>query len=79
MTTDSSDLDELLAVQEKQHLEFHEEAQKLSKARHKHSKRFCQAVEKYMHALGIGHGALSLVFLEHEGEQGLEHRTACDD
>ena len=26
-----------------------------------------------MHALGIGHGALSLVFLEHEGEQGLEH------
>ena len=73
MTTDSSDLDELLAVQEKQHQEFLREAQKLSKARHKHSKRFCQAVEKYMHALGIGHGALSLVFLEHEGEQGLEH------
>lgn len=73
MTTDSSDLDELLAVQEKQHQEFLREAQKLSKARHKHSKRFCQAVEKYMLALGIGHGALSLVFLEHEGEQGLEH------
>ena len=26
-----------------------------------------------MHALGISQGALSLVFHEHEGEQGLEH------
>lgn len=72
MTSDSSDLDELLAAQEKQHQGFVREAQKLSKARHKHSKPFCQAVEKYMHALGIGQGALSLVFHEHEGEQGLE-------
>ena len=72
MTTDSSDLDELMAAQEKQHQGFVREAQKLSKARHKHSKPFCQAVEKYMHALGIGQGALSLVFHEHEGEQGLE-------
>ena len=72
MTSDSSDLDELMAAQEKQHQGFVREAQKLSKARHKHSKPFCQAVEKYMHALGIGQGALSLVFHEHEGEQGLE-------
>ncbi len=72
MTSDSSDLDELIAAQEKQHQGFVREAQKLSKARHKHSKPFCQAVEKYMHALGIGQGALSLVFHEHEGEQGLE-------
>ena len=72
MTSDSSDLDELMAAQEKQHQGFVREAQKLSKARHKHSKPFCQAVEKYMHALGISQGALSLVFHEHEGEQGLE-------
>ena len=42
MTSDSSDLDELMAAQEKQHQGFVREAQKLSKARHKHSKRFAK-------------------------------------
>jgi DNA repair protein RecN (Recombination protein N) len=72
MTTDSSELDELLAAQEQEHQAFIREAQKLSKARRKHSKPFCQAVEQYMHALGIAQGALSLVFHDHQSEHGLE-------
>jgi DNA repair protein RecN (Recombination protein N) len=72
MTTDSSELDELLAAQEQEHQAFIREAQKLSKARRKHSKPFCQAVEQYMHALGITQGALSLVFHDQQSEHGLE-------
>ena len=72
MTTDSSELDELLAAQEQEHQAFIREAQKLSKARRKHSKPFCQAVEQYMHALGIAQGALSLVFHDQQSEHGLE-------
>ena len=72
MTTDSSELDALLAAQEQQYQAFMAAARTLSKARHKHSKPFCQAVERYMHALGISQGALSLVFNEQHSENGLE-------
>ena len=74
MTSDTNDLDELLAVQEQQHQGFVREAQKLSKARAASTCQtvLFQAVDKYIQALGIPQGALSLVFHEHENEHGLE-------
>ena len=72
MSSATNDLAELEAVQEQQREAFQKEAQKLSKARRKHAKPFCSAVDKYIQALGIPQGALSLVFHEQQNEHGLE-------
>jgi DNA repair protein RecN (Recombination protein N) len=45
MSSASSDLAELVAVQQQQHEAYLQEAQKLSKARRKHAKPFCSAVD----------------------------------
>lgn len=72
MSSDSDDLAELLTVQQQQQEDYLQEAQKLSKARRKHSQPFCSAVDAYIHALGIGQGELSLVFHDQQSENGLE-------
>ena len=72
MSSDSDELDELMAKRQQQQEAYLQEAEKLSKARHKHSKPFCSAVDEYIHALGISQGQLSLVFHEQQSENGLE-------
>lgn len=72
MSSASSDLAELIAVQQQQHETYLGEAQKLSKARRKHAKPFCSAVDEYIRALGIADGELSLIFHEQQSEHGLE-------
>ena len=71
MGSASSDLAELLAVQQQQHEAYLGEAQKLSKARRKHAKPFCSAVDEYIRALGIADGELSVIIHEQKSEQGL--------
>lgn len=72
MSSASSDLAELIAVQQQQHEAYLGEAQKLSKARRKHAKPFCSAVDEYIRALGIADGELSVIFHEQQSEHGLE-------
>lgn len=72
MSSASSDLAELIAVQQQQHETYLGEAQKLSKARRKHAKPFCSAVDEYIRALGIADGELSMTFHEQQSEHGLE-------
>ena len=72
MASDTTLLDELTVKESALKAEFLTSAKKLSTARRKHSAGFCKDVNKYIQALGIKDGALSVIFHDQQSEHGLE-------
>jgi DNA repair protein RecN (Recombination protein N) len=72
MASDTTLLDRLTTKESALEAEFLTCAKKLSTARRKQSGGFCKDVNKYIQALGIKDGALSIVFHDQQSEHGLE-------
>lgn len=72
MASDNTMLDELTTKEQALGDEYLANAKKLSVARRKQSGGFCKDVNKYIQALGIKNGALSIVFHDQQNEHGLE-------
>jgi len=72
MASDTTLLDQLTTKESALEAEFLTSAKKLSTARRKQSGGFCKDVNKYIQALGIKDGALSIVFHDQQNEHGLE-------
>ncbi len=69
---DSSELETLFIDREAHHAEFLKHATTLAKKRRAVAPKFAEAVNQYIHALGINEGALSVELTETENELGLE-------
>ncbi len=72
MASDNTMLNELTTKEQALGDEYLANAKKLSVARRKQSGGFCKDVNKYIQALGIKNGALSIVFHDQQNEHGLE-------
>jgi len=72
ISTDRSALDSLRAAADRYETAFREAAGQLSRQRHEAADGFAGAVSECMNVLGIGGGALSVVFHGGESEHGLE-------
>lgn len=72
MASDTTLLDDLIVKEQSMGKDYLANAKKLSSARHKHSEGFCKDVNKYIQALGIKEGILSIVFHDQQSEHGLE-------
>lgn len=72
MASDNTMLDGLTTKEQALGDEYLANAKKLSVARRKQSGGFCKDVNKYIQALGIKNGALSIVFHDQQNEHGLE-------
>jgi DNA repair protein RecN (Recombination protein N) len=72
MASDTTLLDDLIVKEQSMGKDYLANAKKLSSARRKHSEGFCKDVNKYIQALGIKEGILSIVFHDQQSEHGLE-------
>ena len=72
MASDTTMLDKLSVKEGALGEEYFANAKKLSTARRKQSGGFCRDVNRYIQALGIKDGALSVVFHDQQSEHGLE-------
>lgn len=72
MASDTTLLDDLIVKEQSMGKDYFANAKKLSSARRKHSEGFCKDVNKYIQALGIKEGILSIVFHDQQSEHGLE-------
>ncbi|MCZ6710042.1 MAG: DNA repair protein RecN [Gammaproteobacteria bacterium] len=72
ISTDRTALDSLRDAATRYETDFHKQARKVSRQRHKAAAGFASAVSQCMNALGIDGGALSVEFREGESERGLE-------
>jgi DNA repair protein RecN (Recombination protein N) len=72
ISTDRTALDSLREAATRFEVDFHKQAQKVSRQRRKAASGFASAVSQCMNTLGIDGGALSVEFSEGESERGLE-------